>query len=159
MAELPIIDLPMELPALPGALLNELIPGRIIPALIPRYSSLLSQHVTLKTRDYIGQGPEGPIEVPGVTLVPKLIANSVSPEGDLHEFYVYMRSGDPEAFVDLWSGPSVSEGLVQCAISRSCGATLDFLFDGQQIKDMPQGSDIGYFGFAFVLASGEMLKQ
>ena len=157
MAEV-IPDFPYELPAEPMALIQEMLP-RIVPTLLPRYSSLLT-HLTLKTRDYTGTLPDGTtINVPGVTLTPKLISSSVSPEGDLHEYYLYVRGGDPEAFVDLWKGPTVTEGLVQCSISRSCGATLDVLFDGQQVKEMPQGSDIGYFGFAFVLASGEMVSS
>jgi len=158
MAEM-LPDPPYDLPADPAALLQSMLPGRIIPTLVPRFNSLLSK-ITVKTREYVGAYPDGtPLVVPGVTLVPKLIASSVSPEEDMHEFYVFMRGGDPEAFLDFWMGPTVAEGLVQCSISRSCGATLDIFFTDIHVKEMFAGTDVGYFGFAIVIASGEMLRK
>jgi len=158
MAEM-LPDPPFELPAEPIALIQEMIPGRIIPTLIQRFSSFLTK-IAVKTREYSGTLPDGStIVVPGVTLVPKLVASSVSPEGDLHEFYLLMRGGDPEAFLDFWMGPTVTEGLLQCSISRTCGATLDIFFTDIHVKEMFQGTDVGYFGFAIVIASGEMLKK
>lgn len=158
MAEI-LPDPPFELPAEPIAIIQGMIPGRIIPTLIPRFSSLLSK-IEVKTREYVGKLPDGSdLVVPGTTLVPKLITSSVSPEDDTHEFYALMRGGDPEAFLDFWKGPTVTEGLVACSICRSCGATLDIFFTGIHVKEMFAGTDVGYFGFAIVIASGEMLRK
>jgi len=158
MAEI-LPDPPFELPAEPMAIIQAMIPGRIIPTLIPRFSSLLSK-IEVKTHEYIGTYADGtPLTIPAITLVPKLITSSVSPEDDMHEFYVLMRDGDPDAFLDFWAGPTVPEGLVACGIARMCGAAVDIFYDGNIVKSFPELSEIGYFGFTIVTASGEMLKK
>ena len=130
-----IPELPFKLPD-PASYLQAIIPDRIIPTLIPVLSSYAAR-VTVETHAFG--------EVPAATLETKLIANSMSPEGDLHEFYVLMRNGDPEAFMDLVE----KEETVECSISRMCSAAIDIFVDEELKASFPEATGAGpWIGYA-----------
>lgn len=141
-------DLPAELPAEPAAILQSMIPDRVIPTIFPRLSAYAAR-ITVKTHEFIGTLPDGTtFTVSAATLIPKLVASMESPEGDLHEVYLLMREGDPEGVLELMIGPTVAENLVGGGISRMCAAQLDIYIDDVLVKSFPAESEMGHYLFS-----------
>jgi hypothetical protein len=130
----------------------QILPNRIIPRLVPRLMSYATR-VRVHIHQFTGTAPDGTTyTIPEADLVPKLLSNSVDDRGNFHEYYALMRGGDPEAFMDLISGPDVKEGVISCQVSRTCGAAIDIYLDETLIASFPDvtgiaGPWIGYMYF------------
>lgn len=149
MTELP--ELPAGLPPEPGALLQSLIPDRVIPMLIQRFASYVAK-VEVKIGEYVKA--DGTV-LPAETLTIKFISNSVDSEtGEFHEYYaLFARGGDPECFMDFMEYPvdSPNEGIVDCEITRCCATNVEIYFDGVLQATFPKAEGarpwIGYTAF------------
>jgi len=128
------------------------LPWHIKPTLIPKYWTYVKR-ISVVTQEFVATLPNGTeIIIPAAILEPKLISRTVSPEGNTHEYYALMRDSDPEAMMDLITGPSFPEDIVACDLSRLCLAAVDIYLDGDLICSFPEttpvpGPWIGYTNF------------
>lgn len=138
-------QIPDILPAPPIIARPGLIPGRIIPLLMPRLGTYATK-VTMKTQEYPLSATE---KVPASDLVPKLVTGFTDEYGTYHEIYLYLRNNvDPEAVLDIRiGGKNVAEGEIVGEVSRMCAAQLDVYVNGALIKSFPKDVEAGYVGF------------
>lgn len=122
-----------QIPTQGVGMLSQRVPGRIVPRAVPRLKSY-AQRITAKTDDYVVSASE---TIPGADLEVKFVSNSYSSQGDLHEYYILMVNGDPEAVLDIWSGPS-TDNIPIGEVGRLCASALHIFVDGVEILTFPQ---------------------
>jgi len=110
-----------------------ILPMRVMPRLIPRL-------MTYATRVRVHRGAYG--EEPAADLIPKLISSSTDKDGIFHEYYVLFFDGNPEAFMDLATGPveihPEFETNIGCEISRCGFAAFDIYLDETLMVSWPE---------------------